>query len=170
MRNVFWFNRANLRTSKPWAWKGWVSMGKEAACLDFRGINIEIPVLESISTSEVPLGSELRQHGVEGPHCSFLPKSQCVSLELPEKGASWEPHCLLSEPPWACFSSAPSNPRPPEKPLLWPSWINKGRDQPPPSGSVKGEQPPAPVHIVSSSFIGQMNRVPCMAWCMVKEI
>ena len=34
MRNVFWLNRANPRTSKPPAWKGRISVGREAAsCL-----------------------------------------------------------------------------------------------------------------------------------------
>lgn len=38
MRNVFWLNRANPRTSKPPAWKGRTSMGREAAsCLGALG-------------------------------------------------------------------------------------------------------------------------------------
>ena len=51
MRNVFWLNRADLGTGKPRAWKGRVSMGREPARLDFGGINTQIPVLESTSTS-----------------------------------------------------------------------------------------------------------------------
>lgn len=83
MKNVFWLNRADLGTSKPWAWKGRVSTPRlwGNQCTDF-GIAIYCYLYE------VPLGSELKQHGVEGAHCSFLPEFLCVSLHFPEKGAS----------------------------------------------------------------------------------
>ena len=57
MKNVFWLNRADLGTSKPWAWKGRVSMGREAARLDFGGISVQISVLQSTAISvRVPWG------------------------------------------------------------------------------------------------------------------
>lgn len=39
------------------------------------------------SVQRSALGWELRQDGVEGLSCIFLPKSRCVSLGLPEEGA-----------------------------------------------------------------------------------